>query len=324
MKRLRLLRKDQETRERAVLKVKLTAKDFIYPYFVVEGMNIKRGISSLKGVYHFSIDRLLEDIDELLKLGINKILLFGVIDNSQKTETGNAAYSQDNLVARTTSAIKKSFRKLTIITDICLCSYTTHGHCGLVNKGQIGGDQTLPLLAKMALTHARAQADFVAPSAMMDGQVAAIRECLNAHGYNKTKILSYSVKYASHLYGPFREAVHSAPAFGDRKSYQMDFHTREQALAEVATDIEEGADWLMVKPAHTYLDIIYKVKQRFPEKPLVAYQVSGEYMMIKAACQAGYMNEQRAMYEVLIAIKRAGAQYIISYYAKDFAILESR
>jgi porphobilinogen synthase len=316
MNRLREYRINQETRDKYA-EVFISVNDFIYPYFVVDGNKFKREISSLRNVFHFSIDELIRDIEEISKLGITKILLFGVIEKSLKTDTGSAAYSNSNLISRAVQAIKKEFPEITIITDVCLCGYTNHGHCGILNGENIDNDATLPYLAKMALQHAQAGADFVAPSAMMDGQVSVIKQILSQNKLD-TKILGYSAKYASGFYGPFRDAVNSAPSFGDRKTYQMDNRNISQAIDEVQTDIDEGADWVMVKPAHTYLDIIQRIRLNFPNFPLTAYQVSGEYMMIKAAAEAGYMNEEIAMQEVLTAIKRAGANYIISYYAMEF------
>lgn len=318
MKRFRHLRIDQETRDKNV-EVQLNIDDFIYPYFVVEGTNINTEISSLDGVYQLSIDNIIKDIKECLELGINKFLLFGVIDSSLKTENAEAALQTNNLVARTVSAIKKTYPKVLVITDVCLCGYTHHGHCGVIENNEVVNDKTLPLLGQMALTHALAGADFVAPSSMMDGQVLAIRKALDKGGLNSTKILGYSAKYASNFYGPFRDAADSTPSFGDRKTYQMDYRTSDQAIDEIVADAEEGADWIMVKPAHTYLDILYRAKQKFPNKKLAAYHVSGEYMLIKKAAEAGLLNEQAGMFEVLYALKRAGSDYLISYYAKEAA-----
>lgn len=312
MKRFRDLRRDAETRNRNA-EISLTRDRFIYPYFVIEGKNKRQPIRSMGGINRFSIDELIRDLEDTTAIGIHKILLFGVIEDSFKDERGTAAYAQGNLVARAVSVIKKRFPFVEVFTDVCLCEYTSHGHCGLILHNEVDNDSTLPLLAQMALTHAEAGADFVAPSAMMDGQIGAIRHVLDQHKLS-TRILGYSAKYASSYYGPFREAVQSAPSFGDRKSYQMDYRTISQALGEVAADISEGASWVMVKPAHTYLDIIHRVKTTFPETILAAYQVSGEYMMIRAAAEAGLLDEQAAMIEALTAIKRAGADYIISYY----------
>lgn len=317
MKRFRPYRQTQEIRDKYADVPQIVASDFIYPYFIVEGENVKQEISSMKGVYRFSIDQLLIDIQDLLSLNINKILLFGVIDEKDKDERGSAGYSPDNIISRSVRAIKKQFPEIIIFTDICLCEYTSHGHCGLLDGHDVENDTTLPLLAEMAYQHAIAGADFVAPSSMMDGQVEAIRERLKKENLD-TKILAYSAKYASAFYGPFRDAADSAPSFGDRKSYQMDFRTKTQGLEEIATDIEEGADWIMVKPAMSYLDILYQASQRFANYPLVAYQVSGEYSMLKNGAVQGYFDESRIFFESLTAIRRAGANYIISYYAREF------
>ena len=299
MKRFREFRKDQATRDKYA-DVALGAKDFIYPYFVVEGEGVKEEISTMPGIYRFSIDTLVTDVKECYALGIDKVLLFGVIEDSLKDERGSLAYAEDALVCRAVRAIKAAIPEVCVITDVCLCEYTSHGHCGLLHNHDVENDATLPLLAEMAYVHAKAGADFVAPSAMMDGQIEALD------------------KYASAFYGPFRDAADSTPSFGDRKTYQMDYRTHDQGLEEIAADIEEGADWTMVKPAMPYLDMIARGVERFPQVPMVAYQVSGEYSMLKAAARLGYLDEQRVVYESLIAIKRAGAQYIISYYAKEY------
>lgn len=342
MKRFHKYRIDQATRDKYA-ETDLSPHDFICPYFIVEGEKIKKKIKNFDGVYHFSIDQALKDIPGLLKIGINKILLFGVIAEKQKDEVGSFAYYKDNLVSRAIKEIKKKFPKLTVISDICLCGYTSHGHCGMPfdsaqgtrlpwassgvetlsragarsqGQGLIDNDSTLQLLAKMAVKHAQAGADIVAPSAMMDGQVAAIRKALDSQGFKKVKILAYSAKYASSFYGPFREAAKSSPSFGDRKTYQIDYRNAKQALKEIEADIKEGADMIMVKPAHTYLDIIAQAKQKYPNKILTAYHVSGEYMLIRAAAKQGRLDEKQAFQEVLTSIKRAGADWIISYYAK--------
>jgi len=317
MKRFRPYRETQEIRDKYADVPRILPDDFIYPYFVVEGEGVKTEISSMKGVYRFSIDSLLIDLQDLLSLGVNKALLFGVIAESQKDERGSAGYRPDNIISRAVRAIKRRFPQITVFTDVCLCEYTSHGHCGLLHHHDVENDATLPLLAEMAYQHAVAGADFVAPSAMMDGQVDAIRKRLQEENLH-TKILAYSAKYASAFYGPFREAADSAPSFGDRKSYQMDFRTKEQGLDEIAADIEEGTDWIMVKPAMAYLDMLYRASQRFPDYPLVAYQVSGEYSMLKNGAAQGYFDEGRIFFESLTAIRRAGAKYIISYYAKEF------
>lgn len=318
MKRLRELRKDQATRDKYA-DVSVNVKDFIFPYFVVEGQGVKEKIETMPGIYRFSIDTLVEDVKECYALGIDKILLFGVIEDNLKDPVGSLAYAEDALVCRAVKAVKAAIPEVCVITDVCLCEYTSHGHCGLLHDHDVDNDTTLPLLAEMAYVHAKAGADFVAPSAMMDGQIEALDQRLKKGGLrDRCKILAYSAKYASAFYGPFRDAADSAPAFGDRKTYQMDFRTHDQGLEEIAADIEEGADWTMVKPAMPYLDMIARGVERFPDTPMVAYQVSGEYSMLKAAAQLGYLDEQRVVYESLIAIKRAGAQYIITYYAKEY------
>lgn len=318
MKRFREFRKDQATRDKYA-DIALGAKDFIYPYFVVEGEGVKEEISTMPGIYRFSIDTLVTDVKECYALGIGKVLLFGVIEDSLKDERGSLAYAEDALVCRAVRAIKAAIPEVCVITDVCLCEYTSHGHCGLLHNHDVENDATLPLLAEMAYVHAKAGADFVAPSAMMDGQIEALDKRLREAGLrDKCKILAYSAKYASAFYGPFRDAADSTPSFGDRKTYQMDYRTHDQGLEEIAADIEEGADWTMVKPAMPYLDMIARGVERFPQVPMVAYQVSGEYSMLKAAAKLGYLDEQRVVYESLIAIKRAGAQYIISYYAKEY------
>ncbi len=272
----------------------------------------------MEGVFRFSIDTLLTDIAELLSFGINKVLLFGVIPQEEKDERGSAAYKSDNIISRAVKAIKAKFPQVIVFTDVCLCEYTSHGHCGLLCDCDVDNDSTLPLLAEMAYQHALAGADFVAPSAMMDGQVEAIRQRLDKEGLTRTKVLAYSAKYASSYYGPFRDAADSAPSFGDRKTYQMDFRTKDQGLEEIAADIAEGADWIMVKPALAYLDIVCRAHQMYPEYPMVTYQVSGEYSMLKNGAKQGYFDEKKIFFESLVAMRRAGADYIISYYAKDF------
>ena len=318
MKRFRPYRLTPKIRDKYA-DVSINVKDFIYPYFVVEGNGVKDEIATMPGIYRFSIDTLVEDVKEIYALGIDKVLLFGVIDDNQKDERGSLAYAEDALVCRAVKAIKAAQPEVCVITDVCLCEYTSHGHCGLLCNHDVDNDSTLPLLAEMAYVHAKAGADFVAPSAMMDGQIEALDKRLREAGLrDKCKILAYSAKYASAFYGPFRDAADSAPSFGDRKTYQMDYRTHDQGLEEIAADIEEGADWTMVKPAMPYLDMIARGVERFPKTPMVAYQVSGEYSMLKAAAKLGYLDEQRVVFESLIAIKRAGAQYIISYYAKEY------
>lgn len=331
MNRFRQYRVTQEVRDRYADVPEILPEDFIYPYFVEEGEGIKTEVASMKGVYRFSIDTLLEDISELLSLGINKVLLFGVIPQQKKDELGTQAYSADSIIVKAVRAIKAHFPQVVVFTDICLCEYTSHGHCGVLksspSKGELErvvilNDPTLPLLAEMAYQHALAGADFVAPSAMMDGQIEALRKKLDSDPLTKkTKILAYSAKYASAYYGPFRDAACSAPGFGDRRSYQMDYRTKNQGLEEIEADIEEGTDWIMVKPALAYLDIIQRASERFPDYPMVAYQVSGEYSMLLNAAEQGLFNEERIFHESLTAIRRAGAKYIISYYAKRYAQL---
>jgi porphobilinogen synthase len=272
----------------------------------------------MEGICRLSIDRLLTEVATLPALGMDKVLLFGVIDDAAKDERGSAGLVPDSLICRAVRALKQACPGVTVFTDVCLCEYTSHGHCGLIRHHDVDNDSTLPLLAEMAFQHAAAGADFVAPSAMMDGQVQAIRARLDSEGL-ATRILGYSAKYASAFYGPFRDAAGSAPAFGDRKTYQMDFRTVGQGLDEMAADIAEGADWIMVKPAMCYLDMVQRAAARFPGHPLAAYQVSGEYAMLRQGARAGFFDEQRIFFESLTAIKRAGAQYIISYYAKRFA-----
>ena len=316
MKRFRPYRISQEIRDRYA-EVHLSPACFIYPYFVTEGSLEKQEIPSMEGIFRFSVDLLLNDIADLLTHGVDKVLLFGVIANDRKDERGSEGLSPDSIVCKAVRAIKSRFPQVTVFTDICLCEYTSHGHCGLLHEQDVDNDSTIPLLAEMALQHALAGADFVAPSAMMDGQVAAIRQRLNEAGLS-TKILSYSAKYASSFYGPFRDAAGSAPSFGNRKTYQMDYRTKNQALEEIAADIEEGADWVMVKPAAAYLDIVQRASVRFPATTLVAYQVSGEYSMLKNGAKQGFFNEEQIFLESLTAIKRAGAEYIITYYAKNW------
>jgi porphobilinogen synthase len=317
MKRFRPYRTSQEVRDQHAV-VRLSAGDFIYPYFVVEGENIRQEISSMPGIARLSIDRLLDDVGELRALGLDKILLFGVVQASEKDERGSRGTAAGSLICRAVAALKSRHPSVIIFTDVCLCEYTAHGHCGLLDGTEVDNDTTLPLLAEMACRHAAAGADFVAPSAMMDGQVEAIRKRLDSEGFSRCRILAYSAKYASSFYGPFRDAADSAPAFGNRKTYQMDYRTREQGLEEIAADLEEGADWIMVKPALAYLDMVQRASVRFPTHPLAAYQVSGEYAMLKVGAAQGLFDEKQIFIESLTAIKRAGAHYIISYYAKDW------
>ena len=265
------------------------------------------------------MDELLRDIKRLRAFGVDKVLLFGAPDASQKDALGASAWSDEGVVPRAAAAVKQVFPDMTVMTDVCLCAYADSGHCGVVSGGKVLNDETLPLLAKVAVAHARGGADVVAPSAMMDGQVGAIRRALDRNGFRNVEVMGYSAKYASALYGPFREAEKSSPSFGDRKTYQMDYRNLKEALAEVEADIKEGAGTVMVKPAHTYLDVIRAVRAAYPKKRLAAYHVSGEYAMLKAAARAGVFEENAAVLEVLTAIKRAGADLIITYFAKQAA-----
>ncbi|MCK9420700.1 MAG: porphobilinogen synthase [Nitrospirae bacterium] len=315
--RPRRLRSNENIR-RMVRETTLSPDDLIYPLFVVHGKGVKKEIVSMPGNYQQSIDNIVKDCEEVTKLGIPAVLLFGIPEH--KDEVGSEAYSDEGIVQHAIKAIKNKLPELVVITDVCLCEYTNHGHCGLIKNGVVQNDATLELLAREAVSHARAGADMVAPSDMMDGRVGAIRETLDSEGYYDIPIMSYAAKYASSFYGPFREAAESNPQFGDRRSYQMDAPNSREAIREVALDIDEGADIVMVKPALAYLDIIYQVKQQF-NLPVAAYNVSGEYSMIKAAAKLGWIDGERAMMESLIAIKRAGADIILTYFAKEAAAL---
>jgi porphobilinogen synthase len=288
--------------------------DLVYPLFVMEGKGIKQEIASMPGVFRFSVDQLPREIEEIAKLKIPAVLLFGIPEH--KDEVGSAAYQPEGVIQQAIRAIKKTVPELVVITDICLCEYTSHGHCGIVVNGYVDNDRTLSLLAKTAVSQAEAGADIVAPSDMMDGRVRAIREALDEKGLQHIPILSYAAKYASAFYGPFREAAGSAPQFGDRRSYQMDPANLREALREVEQDIAEGADIIMVKPALAYLDVIRRVRDTF-NHPLAAYNVSGEYAMVKAAAKQGWLEERQIVLEILTAIKRAGADIIITYHAKE-------
>ncbi len=315
-KRPRRLRKKESLRN-IVQETELSLNNFVYPLFAVPGEGIKKEINTLPEVYHFSPDQLIFEIEELRKLGLKAVILFGVPD--EKDEKGTRAWAEDGIVQKSIKKIKNEFPELLIISDVCLCGYTSHGHCGVIKNKKIDNDLTLDLLSKTALSHAEAGVDIVAPSDMMDGRVAAIRETLDKNGFEDTAIMSYSVKYKSNFYGPFRDAAHSAPSFGDRSSYQMDYANSREALREVELDLKEGADIIMVKPALSYLDIINKVKEN-TDCPVAAYSVSGEYSMIKNAGKAGIGNSDQLMIEVLTSIKRAGADIIITYYAKQLAL----
>ncbi|MDM5339278.1 porphobilinogen synthase [Fictibacillus enclensis] len=312
-KRHRRLRTSESMRA-LVRETHLHTDDLIYPIFFVEGEKVKQEVPSMPGVYHVSLDFLHEEMQELVDLNIRSVMVFGVPDH--KDEVGSSAYDHNGIVQRAIKIIKESFPQLTVIADTCLCQYTDHGHCGIIRDGEVLNDESLAALANTAVSQAKAGADVIAPSNMMDGFVTAIRAGLDEAGFLNVPIMSYSVKYSSAYYGPFREAAHSSPQFGDRKSYQMDPANRLEALREAESDIEEGADFLMVKPALAYLDVLRELKDRYP-LPLVAYNVSGEYSMIKAAAQNGWIDEESIVMETLTGMKRAGADLIITYHAKD-------
>lgn len=315
MKRFRRLRASENLRS-MVRETRISKSDLIYPMFVVEGENIKNPVESMPNVYQYSLDRMDEILNEVEKSGISGILIFGV--PKHKDEYATEAYNDNGITQQAIRYIKKNYPSLIIIADVCLCEYTSHGHCGVVCGEKILNDETLPLLSKMAVSLAKAGADIIAPSDMMDGRVSAIRNALDENGFIDTPILSYSAKFASAYYSPFRDAAESAPEFGDRKTYQMDYANGREALREIADDISEGADMVMVKPALAYLDIIKSAREKF-DLPLVAYNVSGEYAMVKAAAQNGWIDEKKIVSENMIAIKRAGADIIITYHALDFA-----
>ncbi|WP_194287342.1 porphobilinogen synthase [Gracilibacillus oryzae] len=299
-----------------VRETELKTADLVYPLFVVEGDHIKNEVSSMPGVYQISLDYLEEEIDELLKLGIPSVLLFGIPE--EKDEAGSGAYDPEGIVQKAIRQIKQKTSELLVIADTCLCEYTSHGHCGLIHNGDVDNDASLPLHVKTAVTQAEAGADIIAPSNMMDGFVAEIRQGLDEAGFAHIPVMSYAVKYASAFYGPFRDAADSTPQFGDRKTYQMDPANRLEAMREAQSDIEEGADFLIVKPALSYMDIIRDVKNNHPV-PVVAYNVSGEYSMVKAASLNGWIDERAIVLEKLTSMKRAGADIIITYFAKDAA-----
>jgi porphobilinogen synthase len=313
--RLRRLRYNPILRD-MVRETELQKNDLIYPLFVRPGENIKTEIKSMPGVFQMSIDILVKECKEVRDLGIPAVILFGIPEH--KDEKGSEAYDPNGIIQRAIRAIKAEVKDLLVITDVCLCEYTSHGHCGLLNGEEILNDETVSLLAKEAVSHAEAGADIIAPSDMMDGRVAAIRKALDYKGFQNIPIMSYAVKYASGYYGPFRDAAESTPTFGDRRSHQMDIANSNEAIREADLDVDEGADIIMVKPAGAYLDIIYRVKEEY-QMPTAAYQVSGEYSMIKAAGKLDWIDEERVMIESLVAIKRAGADMILTYFAKDAA-----
>jgi porphobilinogen synthase len=317
--RPRRLRRTEAIR-RMVRETQLTVNDLIYPVFVMEGENLKQEISSMPNYYRYSLDLLLKEVKDAYALGINAIALFPLIPDAKKDNRGTESYNPDGLVQQTVKAIKKEIPNLVVITDVALDPFSSYGHDGIVEDGKILNDETVEVLVKSALSHAEAGADFVAPSDMMDGRIGAIRKALDAQGYINVGILAYSAKYASAYYGPFRDALESAPKFGDKKTYQMDLANAREAIKEVALDIAEGADIVMVKPALAYLDVICQIKN-YTNLPVAAYNVSGEYAMIKAAAQYGWIDEKKVILETLTSMKRAGADLILTYFAKEVALM---
>jgi porphobilinogen synthase len=315
--RPRRLRRTEALR-RMVRETELHPSDFIYPLFVVEGRGVRKPVPSMPGIDNLSVDLAVEEAKRARAMGIPSVILFGI--PGHKDPRGTGAWAEDGIVQKALRALKESVPELQLVADVCLCEYTDHGHCGVIHGGEVDNDQSLPLLAQMAVSCARAGADIVAPSDMMDGRVAAIRTALDGAGLSRTPILAYAAKYASGFYGPFREAAQSTPQFGDRRGYQMDPGNVREALKEVALDLDEGADLVMVKPALSYLDVITRVKERF-DVPVAAYNVSGEYAMVKAAAANGWIDGQRVMMEVLTSIKRAGADLILTYHAVEAAEL---
>ncbi|MFZ3105422.1 MAG: porphobilinogen synthase [Smithella sp.] len=318
--RARRLRKNENFR-RLIRETKLSVDDLVYPLFVVPGKSVKKPITSMPGQFQLSVDYIAKEAQKAHELGLPAVLLFGI--PAKKDEMATGAFAKDGIVQQAVKRIKNEVPDILVITDVCLCEYTSHGHCGMLEKDSVQNDETLEVLAETALSHVRAGADMVAPSAMMDGQVAAIREALDENAFENIPIMAYSAKYSSSFYGPFREAAESAPQFGDRKAYQMDPANGDEAIREISLDVNEGADIIMVKPALAYLDIIYRAKQEF-DLPLAAYNVSGEYSMIKAAAQRGWLDEEKAIIESLTAIKRAGADIIITYFATQVAKMLSK
>jgi len=315
IQRPRRLRRNQTIRA-LVRETRLTPDDFVYPLFVCEGEGVRREINSMPGCFNLSIDELVKEVESAVKAGVRSVILFGVPD--EKDATGSGAYAEDGITQRAIRALKREVKDALVIADNCLCEYTDHGHCGVIRDGEVLNDPTLGLLARAAVSQAEAGADVIAPSNMMDGFVEAIRQALDQSGFEHIPIMSYAVKYASGFYGPFREAAQSAPQFGDRRGYQMDPANAREAMREAELDLEQGADMLMVKPALPYLDIIRAVRERF-DLPVAAYQVSGEYSMIKAAARLGWIDEERVIAESLTAIKRAGADIILTYFALEMA-----
>ena len=315
IKRPRRLRGGENLRK-MVRETRMDKSSLIYPLFVMEGTGIQEEIPSMEGQYRYSLDRLPYKLEQLEKAGVSSIMLFGIPDH--KDEIGSGAYAQDGIVQKALREAKSRFPEMYYVTDVCMCEYTSHGHCGVLCGHDVDNDKTLELLAKTALSHVQAGSDMIAPSDMMDGRVAAIRKELDLGGYTNTPIMSYAVKYASAFYGPFRDAAGSAPAFGDRKSYQMDFHNRREGMKEALTDIEEGADIIMVKPAMSYLDMVSEISKAV-NVPVAAYSVSGEYAMVKAAAKMGWIEEERIIGEMAVGAYRAGAQIYITYFAEEIA-----
>lgn len=316
-----MFKRTRRTRNNAVIRdmisdVSLTMNDFLYPIFIEEGNNIKKEIEAMPNQFRFSIDKLKEELDEIVELDIRGILLFGIPKN--KDEIGSSSFDENGIIQNAVKYIKSNFPNLLVVTDVCMCEYTSHGHCGILCGSNVDNDSTLEYIAKIALSHVQAGSDIVAPSDCMDGHVYAIRNILDKNGYYNTPIMSYSVKYASCYYSPFRMAADSAPSFGDRKSYQMDFRNSKEYIKKIENDIEEGADIFIIKPALSYLDVIKDVSNNF-NIPIAAYNVSGEYSMMKAASKLGFIDEKKAVLENMYALKRAGANIIITYHAKDLS-----
>ncbi len=314
-RRFRRLRRTEGLR-RMVRETVIHPDDFIYPMFITAGTNVRREVPSMPGVFQVSVDQLPREMHELQSLGLSSVLLFGIPDH--KDEIGSSGYAENGIIQQAVRAIKQIDDQIVVVTDVCNCEYTSHGHCGIMNGEEILNDETLDLLVKSAISHAAAGADVVAPSDMMDGRVGAIRQGLDQNGFINTPILSYAAKYASAFYGPFRDAAESVPSFGDRRSHQMDPANRREAFLEIEADLDEGADGIIIKPAMTYLDVVSGARERY-DVPIAAYNVSGEYAMIKAAARNGWIDEQRVILETMTSIKRAGANLIISYHAKEVA-----
>lgn len=316
-----MFKRTRRTRNNAIIRdlisdINLTMNDFLYPIFIEEGNNIKKEIEAMPNQFRLSIDKLKEELEDIVKLGIRGVLLFGIPKN--KDEIGSSSFDENGIIQNAVKYIKSNFPNLLVVTDVCMCEYTSHGHCGILCENNVDNDSTLEYISKIALSHVQAGSDIVAPSDCMDGHVYAIRNILNKNGYYNTPIMSYSVKYASCYYSPFRMAADSAPSFGDRKSYQMDFRNSKEYIRKIENDIEEGADIFIIKPALSYLDVIKDVSNNF-NIPIAAYNVSGEYSMIKAASKLGFIDEKRAVLENMYALKRSGANIIITYHAKDLS-----